>query len=76
MSGVETFTTINSTYEIDHDNKRVRRLTGVNPPTEAFGQDGVWRDFEMVSDTHWGGRIFFWTNGRCTVTSMPAEEGR
>lgn len=65
-----TFETENSTYELDRENKRVRRLRGKYDPTRYFGADGEWRDYESCVDpapgynfiVHWGGE-------RATVTS-------
>lgn len=34
-----------STYEIDLENSRARRLEGQNEPTKNQGPDGTWRDF-------------------------------
>lgn len=71
----EVFQSINSTYEIDHDNRKVRRIAGVNPPTDKFQVDGIWHTFGEVDTTHWGGRVFYWPDGTCTVTSAPATTG-
>lgn len=38
-----------STYEVDTENKRVRRIVGQNPPTNAIAEDGVWRDYISVN---------------------------
>jgi hypothetical protein len=40
------FNTLNSSYEVDTANKRVRRLCGVNDPTPSQGKDGEWRAYE------------------------------
>ena len=69
MNEIETLTTINSTYEIDRSAKKVRRVTGVNPPTGRFEADGVWHEFDHISDTYWGGVAIFWPEGTVTVTS-------
>ncbi len=35
----------NSVYEVDFDNKMVRRINGVNEPTARQGKDGEWRKY-------------------------------
>lgn len=34
-----------SLYEVDEENKRVRRLIGVQDPTPRQGSDGEWREY-------------------------------
>jgi hypothetical protein len=34
-----------SVYEVDSDNKRLRRLTGRTDPTPRLGKDGEWRKY-------------------------------
>jgi hypothetical protein len=43
------FTTDNSTYEIDRQNKRIRRLEGLNKPTPRQGTDGVWKEYAGIT---------------------------
>lgn len=38
-----------STYEVDQDNKKIRRLKGKADPTPRQGQDGVWREYINLS---------------------------
>lgn len=40
--------TRNSLYEVDRENKRVRRLTSNHDPTPRQGPDGEWTSFEEV----------------------------
>lgn len=62
-----------SVYEVDMENKQVRRMLGLNTHTDRQGPDGQWQTFE----TCWmmdGGMVFKWgTNAdgsdRCTWTS-------
>jgi len=35
-----------SVYELDEDQKRIRRLSGAKPPTPRQGSDGEWRQYE------------------------------
>ncbi len=41
-----------SVYELDDDNKRVRRLTGIKPPKESQGVDGQWKSYEVAILTY------------------------
>lgn len=53
------FTTENSTYEID--DRRIRRLEGVNTPTPRQGGDGEWKPFHAVSEVTVGlGVVIIW----------------
>lgn len=44
------FTTMNSVYELDRPNHRIRRLEGRNQPTPRQGKDGNWRTYEAISE--------------------------
>lgn len=35
----------NSVYEVDFDNKLIRRVNGVKDPTARQGKDGEWRKY-------------------------------
>jgi hypothetical protein len=48
------FTTENSQYEVDVENKRIRRLTGDYDPTTRQGADGVWKMFSVISEIQVG----------------------
>lgn len=69
------FKTMNSAYEVDLENNRVRRLHGKDAPTPRQGADGDWREFVQViglqekSD----GVIFVWSPGKITQTSPIVE---
>jgi hypothetical protein len=43
------FTTYNSTYEIDQEHARIRRLEGLNKPTPRQGADGDWKSYVAIS---------------------------
>lgn len=43
------FVTSNSTYEVEHDLSRIRRLVGSSNPTPRQGKDGEWRTYEAIS---------------------------
>lgn len=61
-----------STYEVDYENKRCRRLHGVSPTTERTGPDGEWRQYEAFMCMGVGYRAFIeWTKD-CPV---PAKKG-
>jgi len=38
-----------STYEIDPNGRRFRRLYGKRPPTERQGPDGTWRVYSRIA---------------------------
>lgn len=44
-----TFKTRNSTYEMNPDAKKIRRVAGVNPPTNRQGADGVWQSYHALA---------------------------
>lgn len=64
--------TANSTYELDVDAKRVRRVKGVNQPTGNFGKDGMWHELEQWQELK-SGMIFLFKDGGITYTS-PVKE--
>ena len=41
--------TQNSTYEIDPERQRIRRLEGRNQPTPRQGADGEWKHYAAIS---------------------------
>jgi len=43
------FKTENSTYEVDEDAKKIRRLYGAGDPTNRQGKDAEWREFSKIS---------------------------
>lgn len=38
-----------SLYELDRSNNRIRRLIGINNPTDRQGKDGEWKQYSTVS---------------------------
>lgn len=71
MSSI-VFHTRNSTYEVDRENKRARRITGKNDPVGAFSaaRDGVWVPMYDHSDPEVGSVVLInHDNGRWTRTS-------
>jgi len=69
------FTTENSTYEIDHDQRRIRRLHGAYEPTRHFGEDSVWCYYESISSVIRGMRVCIeWDqDGNTTTTSRVVD---
>lgn len=72
MSNAQVITKF-SIYEVDFENNRVRRVSGVNRPTPRQGSDGEWKTYQTVflSDH---GLIFQWGwnedgTAKCTETS-------
>ena len=68
------FLTMNSIYEVDEQNKRIRRLEGANDPTPNQGEDGVWREYVSL-DPCQGGYLIVWDEGgnKATLTSQVLE---
>ncbi len=44
------FETRNSIYELDPDQHRIRRVSGVNDPTLRQGDDGEWQTYLTISE--------------------------
>lgn len=64
--------TTNSTYEIDYQNQRIRRLSGVNEPTAHFSPDGEWKDFTEIAS--WGSKLcVYWPDGQITLTTIVTD---
>ncbi len=68
--------TLNSIYEIDKTNLRVRRLFGANAPTRRLPSDGLWSSCEAIDVAHLFGEdkeslVITWgsESPRNTVTS-------
>lgn len=49
---VTEYKTLNSTYQVDEEAKRFRRVTGVN--RELVGPDGEWVDYTRVEEVRAG----------------------
>lgn len=65
------FNTLNSTYEVDVANKRVRRLCGVNEPTSSQGSDGEWKSYESCYGIEVGrSATFIWYGLKGISTSV------
>lgn len=61
--------TLNSTYEFDLKEKKVRRESGLNPPTDRFRPDGEWKPYTSLS-IEMGGRVLIqWQAEKHTLLS-------
>ncbi len=49
-----------SIYEVDENNKRVRRIFGTNNPTPRQGNDGDWRNYEQLHLTLGNRMLVIW----------------
>lgn len=67
-----------SLYEVDDENRMVRRLIGVKDPTPRQGEDGEWKRFENrtpILENHGVAFVWSWDNesfvptARSTITS-------
>ena len=45
---MKTIQTLNSTYEVDEENKQVRRVVGKSQPCNYIGEDGVWQPYQEM----------------------------
>lgn len=43
------FKTENSTYEVDFDETKIRRIEGSHKPTLRQGHDGDWKPYESIT---------------------------
>lgn len=64
-----------SVYQVDHEGKRVRRMSGENDPTPRQGVDGEWKSFHHINEEIAPGHLFFdWDGeGHGTITSKVVE---
>lgn len=49
--------TRNSVYEIDHKNKRYRRLSSTHKPTPRQNEDGEWKEYDNLGVSKTGAGI-------------------
>jgi len=62
-----------STYELDLEGKKIRRMEGIIDPTPRQGVDGEWRTFETCSEVVVGQVVLIvWKGIKSTVTSNVA----
>ncbi len=72
------FSTEFSVYEIDTENKMIRRLTGIRDATPRQGKDGEWKKYGEISKIAVGEKVvFMWAEEdgilKTTVTSQVVE---
>lgn len=61
-----------STYEVDEENKRVRRLAGKADPTPRQGKDGEWKSYKAHAVCLGIGALFLWD--KKTTPLLPGSE--
>jgi hypothetical protein len=69
----ERIKTLNSTYEVDWDGLRVRRVNGRNEPTPNQPADGEWQRAVALRVMGAGGGevlYMFWDHDRATISSL------
>lgn len=66
---MKTITTRNSTYEVDEDSKRVRRVKGTGSIPTILGGDGEWAEYDSFWPGPWDGLTFVNKAGKGFVTS-------
>lgn len=65
---MEIVETLNSTYEIDHEHRRVRRMNGKNSIV-TLKEDGEWKYYDTHNEVWGGSRLFVFPDGRLMCTS-------
>lgn len=70
--------TENSIYEINDEDRLIRRTHGKRSGTKRQGKDGVWQSYESI-ESWYGGMLIVWGNNedgtaRCTWTSTVLQE--
>lgn len=43
-----------SVYEVNEEEKQIRRLSGLNKPSESQGEDGEWKEYEILCSSSFG----------------------
>jgi hypothetical protein len=65
-----------STYEVDQDNKKIRRLKGKADPTPRQGQDGEWREYINLSPIKIGEAVLIqWADAHVLTDAAKAFLG-
>lgn len=60
MNKVQFKTETGSMYEVDYENSRIRRLSGVKDPTSRQGKDGEWRTYQDLILKKGSNCFIFW----------------
>ena len=69
------YETRNSVYEIDEENKQIRRLRGVAEPTRRIGIDGEWRSYQAYVESPVGLVIVWpWVNENGSIPTTITSE--
>lgn len=72
MGTIKFVTESGSVYEIDSENKLVRRLTGVIDPQPRQGKDGMWKSYADTNGVEVGTSVLFiWP--RATTPLLPGS---
>lgn len=67
------YTISGSVYELDSENKQIRRMVGKENPTPRQGTDGEWKKFSNCTEVRVGESCLIqWENEKATVTSVVA----
>lgn len=69
-------TTQNSVYELDDEQARVRRVSGKNPPTPYFGEDGVWQPVQAWRFDERQNLTVWWSDTKFTQLSNTVSVDR
>lgn len=74
--GNVVFRTQNSAYEIDQEQKLIRRLSGTNRIVGNLGLDGEWQKYDCIVDVEVGKHAIIWYGDHAknqTITSAIRE---
>jgi len=64
------FETKNSVYEIDLQNKKIRRRAGVEAPLDSFEDDEIWKTYKEISKIEKDSRVLIiWLDSSGSVLS-------
>jgi hypothetical protein len=74
MSDFVRFDTINSTYEVDKENDRIRRIESDHEPTPRQSEDGVWDEFATIEGLEEGGpALIVWDEEKLDDDNKPID---
>jgi hypothetical protein len=74
MNMIKFITETGSVYEVDTENKAIRRLKGKHDPTTRQGKDSEWRSYISITPISKGRRcIIFWNSD--TTPLFPESNG-
>lgn len=58
-----------SEYEVNHETKCIRRVSGTHDPTPLQGKDGEWRSYNRAFIELEERALIMWGGGKGTITT-------